>query len=91
VLTTKITLPLYWHKDWGFSSCNLGKVWFSKAGHAAGALSLPAGVCAQAEDRVKAPSSRAHDFKSLRVGIKLSVLFCDWTVYFYFFNLSRTD
>jgi hypothetical protein len=45
-------------------------------------LSLLAGVCAQAEDRVNTPSSRAHDLKSLRVGIKLSVLFCDWTVYF---------
>jgi cbb3-type cytochrome oxidase subunit 3 len=36
-----------------------------------------------------AHSTSANDLMSLLLSIELSILFCDWTVYFYFFNLSR--
>jgi hypothetical protein len=64
-------------------------VWFNKAGHDAGCV--PGGVAdwAQPEDMARTQGTMANNLMSLMLSIELSVLFCDWTVYFYFFNLSR--
>ena len=50
VFTTNKTLPLYWHKDRGFSSCKRYTVWFNKAGYAVvgmvtGPTAMPADPC----------------------------------------------
>jgi hypothetical protein len=54
---------------------------------AAGALGVVG--CAQLEDMASDQSTSANNLMSLLLNIELSILFCDWTVYFYFFNLSR--
>jgi hypothetical protein len=89
VLTTKITLPLYWHKDCGFSSCSLAKVWFNKAGHAAEVFGVAPAGCAHAADTASKKTQARMCLSVLKLAIELSILFCDWTVYFYFSGLSR--
>jgi hypothetical protein len=55
VFTTNNTLPLYWHKDWGFSSCKRSTVWLSNAGQAAWAPVLIA--------HAKRPKAAANTFR----------------------------
>jgi hypothetical protein len=95
VLTTKITLPLNWHKDCGFSSCSLGKVWFNNAGQAVAAepVEVCTGACAQAigvnSGANSSQAAKRAPLKLLDLVIELSILFCDWTVYFQINDLSR--
>jgi hypothetical protein len=77
VLTTKITLPLYWHKDCGFSSCSLANVWFNNAGQAADAVGMTAVDCAHAAGMASKIAKARMRWSALKLAIELSILFCD--------------